>query len=368
MSHIPSHKNKENYNSFVFFSAGPVGDHAMILDFANRFFESTGKPSYILSKHKNRFLSDLLLPYQDHITEIGVKEKRDILSLVKLIFKSIFIKHCYLLVFAIPHPSYLKAFAFFIRYFTRSRIVGLTSLCGFTMSGGPKESSIFLGKRNYLPAHVDTQLFYEQANNLLFWLGYQKVDHSPTLTFIEDKTILEKEGLVGKEYIVFHLVASTLDKSLPPERWNFIIYRIMQTFPDIKIVFSGAVGDSSFVKSSIHNLDMANVVNLCGKTNMRQLLTTYSQAKTIVSVHTGNAMLMNMLHLRTVIVNMKGVYMFKYHFNKNSIDLTSDKGCTCNPYERDCTSVEYKGNKYMSCVFNNDDDEIVDAIIKQLRS
>lgn len=100
---------------------------------------------------------------------------------------------------------------------------------------------------------------------------------------------------------------------------------------------------------------------------MRELLTVYKNAKIVVSVHTGNAMLINMLHLPSVIVNIKGVYMFKYHYNSNCTDCTGTKGCTCNPFERNCTLIPYKGKEYMACLFSNDDDTIVEAILKKAR-
>lgn len=367
MIEISTVKKEPNYSSFVFFSAGPVGDHAMILDTANRFYESTGRPSYILSKHPNRFLSDLLLPYKDHVTEIPFKGFGGKVALATLILKSIFVRHCYVLFFAIPHPTYIKVFAFCIRFFTRSRIVGLNSLCGFKSIGGPKHSATFLGRGNYIEAHVDTNLFYEQANNLLEWLGYKKISWAPTLTFTEDSSILNTHHLVKNEYIVFHLTASSVDKSLSPDRWNAIIQKVIQNCPDKKIVFSGAAGDWAFVKESLGDIKEESIVNLCGKVGMRELLTVYQNAKVTVSVHTGNAMLINMLALQSVIVNIKGVYMFKYHYNPNSVDCTGVIACTCNPFERSCTLLPYKGKEYMACLFSNDDNHILEEILKKAR-
>jgi ADP-heptose:LPS heptosyltransferase len=256
----------------------------------------------------------------------------------------------------------MRFFAYFIRFCTRSRFVGLTSLCGFSSPVGPKQSATFLGKGNYLDARVDTQLFYEQANNLLEFLGYKKVDRVPTLTFQEDTAVFSKFALTKGGYIVFHLVASSEDKSLPTDRWNRIIQEVRDKHPEYAIVFTGAKNDYKFVKECLGDIPESDIVNACGDVGMAGLLTLYKNAKVTVSVHTGNAILVNMLHVPTVMVNMRGVYMFKYHYNKKSIDCTGVEGCTCNPLERHCAMTPYKGKEYMACVFSNNDALILEQI------
>jgi Glycosyltransferase family 9 (heptosyltransferase) len=360
--------SKKDYKEFVFLSAGPVGDHALVVDDANRFFESTGIPSTIIMKHPSPFLEDMAEPYRDHISYLSFKGIQEKIKVFLFALSSMWIKRCYVLVLPIPPPPYLKLFAYYIRFFTRSRFVGLTSLCAYGASDGPKRSATFLGKGNYTDAHVDTQLFYEQANALLEWLGYKKITRPPALIFHEDKNVLGKFDLEAKKYIVFHLVGSGVDKSLPPDRWQKIIEKVYKEAKGYKIVFSGGVNDWDFIQTTLGGVQENEVVNLCGKVGMSQLLTVYKHAALTVTVHTGNAILINMLHVKNIIVNMKGVYMFKYHYNKESIDFTGTDGCTCNPYERHCTMVPYKGQEYMACVFSNDDEKIKKTIVEILPS
>lgn len=353
-----------NYSEFVFFSAGPVGDHALIIDYANRFFESTGKASVILMKHPNSFLRDMAIPYYGHISYIGFAGLKGKLETFIFAVTSIWKKRCYVLVLPIPPPRYLKVFALFVRFFTRSRIVALDSLCGFSLPGGPFSSAQFVGKENYIPAHVDTELYYEEANRLLRFLGYPKVDRFPRLAYIDHPDVLEKFKLTKDNYIVMHICASGLDRSLPTDRWNNIIKVLSEKIPKITFVFTGTMADLLFIREAIEGLPEERI-KLVINVGMQELLTVYAHAKVNVTVHTGNAHLINMLHVPTVTVNFKGVHMFRFSYNEKGIELFSSSGCTCHPLERKCSLVKYKGKGYMACLFNTKDEEIVYAVLKK---
>lgn len=98
---------------------------------------------------------------------------------------------------------------------------------------------------------------------------------------------------------------------------------------------------------------------------MQELLNIYKKSKLTLCVHTGNAIIINMLHIPTVMVTIKGVYMFNYKFNQNATILTSIKDCICDPYERNCNMIKYKGNEYMACMFNIPDNEIINVVINK---
>lgn len=355
-------KNK-NYKEFVFFSAGPVGDHAIIIDWANRFFESSGKPSVILMKHPNGFLRDMAIPYYDHISYIGFTGWKGKMRTALFAITSIWRKRCYVLVFPIPPPMYLKAFAYFIRFFTRSRIVGLESLCGFSIPGGPFSSASFVGKENHISARVNTELFYEQANRMLVFLGHEPVARTPHLKHVEIPQVLAVYGLEAKEYIAMHLCASEPDKSLPSDRWNTIIRTLCENLPNTTFVFTGTARDIPFIREATEGMKEDRVCIVAG-VSMQELLTLYSRAKVNVTVQTGNAHLINMLHAHAVTVNFKGVHMFRFTYNENGVDLYSEEGCTCNPLERKCSTVSYKGKEYMACLFNTSDEDIVQSVMK----
>lgn len=357
--------NSKKYSKFIFFSAGPVGDQAIAIDTANRFFESTGISSYIIAKHPNPFLSDLVTPYKDHIEEIKVKGYKGILSLALIAVKSVYSPYCYILILGIALPWYMKLFAYFIRFCSRSRIVGLNSLSGFYLPGGPVPSAIFLGKDNYIPAQAEVLSFAEQANNMLEFLGYPKIERPPQLTYIPQESFLGKYNLVKDEYIVFHLVPSHRYRSFHPDRWNSIIKELRKALPDTTFVFSGADTDRTFVEECLRDISRENTIDLCKRTSMQELLTLYSYARLSVTVHTGNAMILNMLHVPVVVVNMKGPYMFNYFFNEKATILVSKKDCTCDPLDVKCTMIPYKGESYMACVWNIKDEEVINSILEK---
>lgn len=354
---------KNDYKEFVFLSAGPVGDHALIIDHANRFFESTGIPSRIIMKHPNAFLRDLALPYQDHISYLSFKGAKEKAKVFLFVLSSMWIRRCYLLVLPIPPPTYLKLFAYYIRFLTRSRIVALDSLCGFAIPGGPFSSASFVGKGNYIKAHVDKYLYHEQANNLLHFLGYKMVERLPSLQYIEAKDVLKKNN-IEKPYISFHICASQEDRSLPRDRWDFIISSLARELPGVLFVFTGTKKDVTFIEESTKSIppERKRVVTEVG---MQELLTLYSHAKLAVTVHTGNAHLVNMLHANAVTVNFKGIYMFRFAYNPHGVEIFSEEGCTCHPLERRCSSVSYKGKEYMACLFNLKDEHIIKTVLNQ---
>lgn len=356
-----------NYSEFVFFSAGPVGDHALIIDYANRFFASSGKPSTILMKHPNPFLRDMAIPYYDHISYIGFMGLRGKLETILFVLTSIWRKRCYVFILPIPAPTYLKLFTYFIRFFTRSRVVALESMCGFSIPGGPFSSANFVGKGNYIPAHVDTELYYEQANRMLQFLGYEAVSALPRLEYVNTPSVLEKFQLQNTPYLVMHICASGADRSLPADRWNHITKELLEKIPEVLFLFTGTGKDVEFIGKAITGLPPGRVKIVAG-VSMQELLTLHAHAKLNVTVHTGNAHLINMLHVPTVTVNFKGIHMFRFSYNEKGVELYSSIGCTCHPLERKCSEVEYRGGKYMACLFNTTDEEIVTTVFNKHNS
>lgn len=361
-------KNKaRNYSEFAFFSAGPVGDHALIIDYANRFFESTGKPSTILMKHPNPFIRDIAIPYYDHISYIGFTGWSGKMKTLLFILTSIWKKRCYVFILPIPPPIYLKAFTYFIRFFTRSRVVALESMCGFSIPGGPVSSAKFVGEGNYIPAYVDTELYYEQANRMLQFLGYEPVSALPHLEHVETTSVIEKFQLQNIHYTAMHICASGPDRSLPADRWNHITKELLEKLPDTTFIFTGAGKDVDFIEKAVSGLPEKRIKIVSG-VSMQELLTLHSHATLNVTVHTGNAHLINMLHVPTVTVNFKGIHMFRFSYNVKGVELYSPIGCTCHPLERKCSMVEYKGREYMACLFNLKDEDIVRTIVSRYQS
>lgn len=350
----------KKYSKFIFLSPGPVGDHLVTVDFANHFFEATGIPSAILVKHPNKFLREMSLPYDSHISYLGFKGLQGILRIVLLSLTSIFQKNCYVLIFPVPLPKYLLFFCKFIRYFTRSRVVGFNheGTKFFPVGSGYASS---LGAENCVPLRAEP--FYKSANEMLQMLGYKAIDRVPRLDYIYQEHIFSKLSIVKSEYIVMHLIPSYKFRSLPEDRWNHIIGELIKKLPTTKIVFTGAKGDIPFITRCIDGLPQENLVLAAGKTDAQELFTLYANAKVNTTVQTGNGLIINMLHVPTVVVNIKGTAMFYYDFNENAKILYSEKDCICDPFRTSCNFIQYKGGEYMACIFNIPDDEVIDAVL-----
>ena len=354
--------NRKKYSNFVFFSPGPVGDHLVTVDFANHFFQSSGVPSTILVKHPNQFLRDLSLPYDDHIHYIGFTSFRGIVQIISLALKSIFERNCYVLIFPVPLPLYMRMFCNFIRYFTRSRVVGFNHEGTKFFPKGQGYTSV-LGKENCI--ELEAEMFYESANKMLAFLRYPPINRVPHLKYVERSGIFGKLGIEKGNYIALHLIPSYKFRSLPKDRWNTIIGELIKQLPEVKLVFTGAKGDSSFIHECISGLPQDTIVIAAGKTDAQELLTIYANAKANVTVQTGNALIINMLHAPTVVVNIKGTAMFYYDFNKNATILYSTKDCICDPFRTSCNFIQYKGGEYMACIFNIEDNDVIKAILSK---
>jgi hypothetical protein len=355
----------KTYDTFVFFSAGPVGDHVLQIDFANYLFESTGSPSVLVVKHPNPFLRDLAAPYRDHIRDIDFVGWRGFFRMLALALKSIFQKNCYILIFPIRPPKYLIVFSYFIRFFTRSRIVGF-NLEGSKSFPVGKGYASFLGRENTIP--MLPEMYYKSVERMMDFLQLPKVERLPKLEYIESPDIFTKLGIQKGSYIVMHIKASHALRSLPPDRWNAVIRDIHHALPDPVIVFTGGPTDVAFIEEATTDLPKENKVIAAGKTTTQELLTLYANAKVNVTVQTGNGLIINLLHVPTVVVDIKGTSMFYYDFNERATILFSEKDCTCDPFETECTMVPYKGEEYMACLFNIPDRDIVDAVIGKCNS
>lgn len=356
--------DKGKYNKFVFFSAGPIGDHVLLIDVANYFFESTGIPSVLLMKHPNAFLHELSAPYVNHITHLDFVGIKGVLKMVELSILSLFQKNCYVLVFPVPLPLYLRVFVTYIRFFTRSRIVGF-SIDGTKSFPKGKGYEYYLGKNNTIP--LLAEMYYKSANRMLSFLGYKEVIRLPKLEYLYSENIFARFDIEKNNYIVMHVKASHALRSLPVDRWNNIIANVVKVFPDVKIIFTGSKQDIPFIMDCIKGESEKCSIIAAGKTNTQELLTLYANARLNVTVQTGNGLIINLLHVPTVVVNIKGTAMFYYDFNEQATILYSKENCRCNPFETECNMVKYKGEEYMSCLFNISDKEVVDAIVNKYK-
>lgn len=353
----------QKYNKFVMFSAGPVGDHLVQIDTANHFHETTGLSTVLVMKHPSPFLSDLSTPYRGHIKELSFRGMRGVLSVASLALQSIWEKNCYVLIFPIPLPLYFKFFVCFIRYFTRSRVVGYNLEGSKSFPVGHGYSSL-LGKKNTIPMQAET--FAVSSSRMLQFLGFTPAPHIPRLGFAEKFEVFGKLNLEQNyQYVVMHITPSHLLRTLPADRWNSIIEELTRKLPDAIFVFTGSKNDIAFIDKSLRNIDKSRYIIAAGKTDAHELMTLYAHARVNVTVQTGNALMIAMLHLPQVVVNIKGTAMFYYDFNEHATILYSKKDCVCDPFETKCNMVTYKGEEYMACVFNIPDNDIINAIVSK---
>lgn len=356
---------KGPYSRFVLFSPGSVGDHLVMVDFANHFFKATSIPSTILLKHPSSFLRDLSTPYKDHITNLNFGGIRGMMRIMLLSLESLYRKNCYVLLFPIPLPRYMRIFIFYIRFFTRSRIVGFNHEGTKFFPKGKGYASV-LGKKNSIP--LEAEMFYESANKMLRFLGFHAIERVPRLDYVFHENVFHKLNIKQGEYIALHIVPSHYFRSLPIDRWNYIIKELVKKLPDTKLVFTGIKKDVSYIESCLEGIPRDTVVIAAGKTEngAQELLTLYAHARVNVTVQTGNGLMINMLHVPAVVVNIKGTAMFYYDFNEKAKILYSKRNCVCNPFRTSCNFILHTDDKeYMACIYNINNDDVVSSVIEK---
>lgn len=350
----------QKYKKFVFFSAGPVGDHLVQIDMAEHFYKSTGIPSLIVMKHPNAFLVDLAIPYKKEIEMFGYKGFFGISKMTWLAIESIWNRNCFVFIFPISLPIYLKLFIYYIRFFTRSRAVGFNLEGTKSFALGKGYASI-MGYKNTIK--MLPEMFYVSANRMLTFLGFKEVLRLPRLRYVPQEGIFDKIDLKAKEYITMHITPSHILRTFPPDKWNTIIRSLLIKLPYTTFVFTGTRGDELFINEALDGISRDRIRLATGKTNAQELITLYANAKVNITVQTGNGLMINMLHVPTVVVNIKGTAMFYYDFNKNATILFSEKECCCNPFETECNLINYKGKEYMACLFNIPEEDVVAAVV-----
>jgi ADP-heptose:LPS heptosyltransferase len=108
----------------------------------------------------------------------------------------------------------------------------------------------------------------------------------------EVEEMLMREGVApGHRLVIFNSNASDL---LPLRRWdgkNYVVLakRLLEMFPEICVVFSGASAESSEISNLVREVGSSRCICLAGRTTLRQLLVLYGLSELLVTNDSGPA-------------------------------------------------------------------------------
>ncbi|RRA97963.1 glycosyltransferase family 9 protein [Larkinella rosea] len=103
------------------------------------------------------------------------------------------------------------------------------------------------------------------------------------------------------------IVNPSLNDVLPLRKWpaeNFAAFvkKFRERFPEHVLVFTGRGDEREKTDRFIHELGEPQAINLCGKTELRDILTLYSRARLLVTTDSGPAHFAAMTPVHTVVL------------------------------------------------------------------
>jgi len=139
-------------------------------------------------------------------------------------------------------------------------------------------------------------------------------------------------------YIVINPAASKLERNWLIERYIELIKRIQEKYPALNIIICGSKEDTKFVQPIIDNTE---VINLVGKTSLKQLAVLLDKAECLIapdtgSVHIATAMETQVIGLYAVITSkLSGPYLSM----GNTVDKYAEAVKKC--LKKDINSIKW---------------------------
>jgi ADP-heptose:LPS heptosyltransferase len=103
------------------------------------------------------------------------------------------------------------------------------------------------------------------------------------------------------------VINPSLNDVLPLRRWpkeyfKQFVFRFKERFPQYKFVFTGRSDEQELTTRFIQSLNLDGAVNLCGKTELRDILTLYTQSKLLLTSDSGPAHFAAITSVKTIVL------------------------------------------------------------------
>lgn len=163
-------------------------------------------------------------------------------------------------------------------------------------SGSTLLQSVELTSPNMLPAlNVDLTLARQSSTPQFM----PKKADSERLGRLLDKSVIGNNPII--------VINLSLNDVLPLRKWPETNYRDFITlfrreFPEFTFVFTGRSDEIKLTAKFINDAQIYNAVNLCGRTELRDLLTLYTKSKLLITSDSGPAHLATLTHIPTIVL------------------------------------------------------------------
>lgn len=287
----------------ILLNASPIGDHVLLLDTADRFYQSAGIETIMFIKHNFNFLRDLSLayPFVKCIDFNTISGK----FLFIFYFLRSFLFKTYLLYFLpIPYKKYLIYIGDIFNYFTRTTVISLSY----------KGMEKYIPKGLHIKASINDKYYYEQNNDILKALGYKEISTTPSFRFLKDEEIKIKYNLKDK-YIVIHPTPSHVERRIPKEKWLKVFDYAKNN--NYKIVFTGIKKDENYIdelSSDLSKLDFTKIVDA----KAQELVNIFYFSEELFMVHTGPTHIATALHKKMKVFCYLWYKQFDMSYNKKA--------------------------------------------------
>lgn len=293
------HKNAK----LILLNASPIGDHVLLLDTADRFYQSANIETIMFIKHNFNFLRDLSLAYP-FVKCINFNKISGKLLFIFYFLRSFLFKTYLLYFLPIPHKKYLIYIGNIFNYFTRTTVVSLS----------------YKGMEKYIPsglhikASINDKYYYEQNNDILKALGYKEINSIPNFKFLKNETIKNKYNLKDK-YIIVHPTPSHIERRIPKEKWlNVFDYAKDKNY---KIVFTGIKKDEDYIDELSEDLLKTSFIKVID-VKAQDLANIFYFAEELFMVHTGPTHIASALHKKMKVFCHLWLKQFDMSYNKNA--------------------------------------------------
>ena len=339
----------KTYNNIIFFSNGSIGDFLMTLSFLERVHDVAGDAScVVIVPRMGAFLSDLASSYPYiSIYEISKQNPVHFFVLVFKFFQKnlVVTHHTYSRL-----PSLVKKTA---RFFALRKG---SLFAGFKDMGSMKGYDVIVS--------FDSKVSYpENMNTLLRECGLgDTLETEQRLVYRKQESVLNELGLGENEYFVFHPFAASAG-SLPIDRYSIILNALIKEFPQIVIVITGAGGDVEKVHHILEHVHNKERVRVAMDMGALELLTLVDGGSMYIGVDTGVTHIASFLHKKSVVIGHQASPSWLPTYNENACILYNNDRCTCLGNKNTDCLVEYEGQKYLRCMFDISNEDILEAVI-----
>lgn len=299
-------------SKLILLNASPLGDHVLLLDLAERFYISGQIKTVMFIKHNFKFLSELSAGYREHVRCIDFNTMYGKFYFVFMYIHSILNKNYLVYFLPIPYKKYLLYTGNLFHYLTRCVV----------LSQEYKDMEAYIPKGIHIQASIHTKYYYEQSNDILERLGFDRVESVPQFKCIQDIGRIEPYGLlegatkdIPKKYIVVHGTPSHIERRIKKEIWSEVFAYAQEKH--YRIVFTGIKKDEGYIDQLARGLPPQDFVKVIDA-DAQSLVNIFYFAEELFMVHTGPAHIAAALGKKLTVFCHLWLRQFDFSFNTNA--------------------------------------------------